>query len=279
MRHVFPQRFFASGLATLVLVACLSAGGARAQDGADTPPAPNPPAEAPEAEPEKTGPPGIGDPFPTHLPIVPPAGEGAKEPAKPTPSDGETVDGPPPAEGGDVEEPSDGAGESAGEGSPSDGGSESEPQSGQALSELVGETPRPLVLVFWSVKCVVCERYGEVLAKLTETIGDSAALVVVVSGSDQAPDAVRKALADAGLVVTVYLDPEGAAAERLGVRVTPTAFVVGADNVLRYRGPIDDDRRARRRDARALLLPAVQAVAAGREVDSADVPPFGSAVR
>ena len=90
--------------------------------------------------------------------------------------------------------------------------------------------------------------------------------------------AVRVALAEAGLDVRVVRDG-GDVAERLGVRVAPTALVFDTERVLRYRGPIDDDRRARGKDARAYLVPAVRAVGEGRAIEAAEVRAFGSAVR
>ena len=322
MRHVFPKRLsqgparnsrgvgrvaVAPALASLAL-ALVCVAGVRADDDPVPTPVPGPdakPATADAAGPaagdaggakpesadaEKPGPPGVGDVFPSRLPIVPLPATGANEAAAgvtetaKSGSPGAAKDGgntgSPPVKSGAGEKPTDGGG---GDGADPAGEAaavvESQAPTGQALAALVGETARPLVLVFWSSECVVCSRYAEALAELAETVGDSAAVVIVATGSEEAPDALRKAFAEVGLGAPVFLDPDRAAAERLGVRVTPTAFVVGPDNVLRYRGPIDDDRRARRRDARALLLPAVQAVASGREVEPADVPPFGSAVR
>jgi len=290
MRHVFPQGTLPRGL-VIVGLALLAVTGARAQDdpvpAPDPKPAADPPAAQPagvageEAESHESRPPAIGDPFPTHLPMVPLPAEGAPVPAEPV-AEPAAPNGSRPAEAADGGDPPKRVEPAVDDETGSEGATPApvvEAPPGQSLADLVGETPRPLVLVFWSSRCVVCERYGEALANLVAKLGDDAAVVLVATGSEQSPEAVREALANADLAVTVFLDPERATAERLGVRVTPSAFVVGADNVLRYRGPIDDDRRARPRDARPLLVPAIEAVVAGREVESGDVPPFGSAVR
>jgi len=290
-RHVFPQGPFVRGLLILGL-ALLAATGVRAQDkpvpppgagtgtgtgtGASVPPSTTGTAGSTDDAPlPAPAPPGVGDLFPTHLPMLPLAPEGAREPTKP--AAGATQ--PPDESTGTSEEDGADAGDDPETTTDTPAEPVPEPPPGQPLAELVGETPRPLVLVFWSSKCVVCKRYGEALSELVATLEERAAVVVVATGSDEAPEAVRAALATAGLAVKVFLDPEKETAERLGVRVTPSAFVIGVDNVLRYRGPIDDDRRARPRDSRALLLPAIEALIADREVESGDVPPFGSAVR
>jgi peroxiredoxin len=154
-----------------------------------------------------------------------------------------------------------------------------EGEDGVTLATLAGEKPRPVVLVFWSGRCSVCKRYAEVLRKLSSGFGDKVALVLVASGSEETAEAVREAQDAAELRLTTLLDTEREAAAVLGVRVTPTAFLIDAEGVLRYRGPIDDDRRARSRDARELLRPAVDAVLAGKDVENGDVRPFGSALR
>lgn len=152
-------------------------------------------------------------------------------------------------------------------------------EEGVELASLVGDEPRPVVLLFWSGRCAVCKRYAEVLQKLVTALEDKVAVVLVASGAEETPETVRAALDTAKLRVPVLLDTERKAAGVLGVRVTPTAFLVDAEGVLRYRGPIDDDRRARSRDARELLRPAIDAVLAGKPVESGDVRPFGSALR
>jgi len=154
-----------------------------------------------------------------------------------------------------------------------------QPDPGMPTATLAGETPRPVVLVFWSSRCPVCKRYAEVLQKLAGALGDRAAVVLVASGADETPENVRQVKDEAKLRLRVLLDTESKAAKALGVRVTPTALLLDAEGVLRYRGPIDDDRRARSRDARELLRPAVEAVLAGKPVENGDIRPFGSALR
>ena len=150
---------------------------------------------------------------------------------------------------------------------------------GVALATFVGEQPRPVIFVFWSSRCPVCARYGEVLQKLSESLGDRVALVLVASGAEETPEAVRKARDAGKLRLPIWLDADRRAAVALGVRVTPTAFLVDAAGVLRYRGPIDDDRRARSRDARELLRPAAEAVLEGKAVETGEIRAFGSSLR
>ncbi len=144
----------------------------------------------------------------------------------------------------------------------------------------VGETgrERPRVLVYRSSRCPVSERYAKTLLAAVEDLGTAADLVLVVTDGDASEADLTETLSRQGLALPVLRDTEGAA-KRLGVRVTPTVLLLAADGTLRYRGPIDNDRRARGKDSRALLVPAVRAVVAGRAVEPAEARPFGSALR
>jgi peroxiredoxin len=139
--------------------------------------------------------------------------------------------------------------------------------------------PRARVYVFWSPRCPVCSRYAPTLSKLMDDFGTKATVALVVSSDGDTDEAVAQALAEQELRLPMLRDTEGRAARRLGVRVSPTAVLVDAGGVLRYRGPIDDDRRARQRDARDHLRPALEAVLTGKTVETSEVRAFGSALR
>lgn len=231
-----------AALALAILLGALA--GVRAQDGGEPAPKPPRPADPPAAA-EPSAAPEDAKPRP------PAVGEAfpASLPVRALPKPGATPD------------------------------SAEEPAPPVTLAELRGEGARPVVLVFWSARCTVCKRYGDVLQKLAGAFGEKVRVVLVATGSQETPDAVRESLRASKLALATYLDPGAGAASALGVRVTPTAFLVDAEGVLRYRGPIDDDRRARSRDARELLRPAIDAVLAGKAVENGDVRAFGSALR
>ncbi len=146
-------------------------------------------------------------------------------------------------------------------------------------AELAGDPAIPVVLVFWSSRCPVSARYGATLARLADEFAGRARFVLVASGADETPDAVRRAVEPLRLRAPVYLDTERLAARRLGIRVTPTAFVVDTARALRYRGPLDDDRRMRPREARELVRPALAALLADKPVETPEVRAFGCALR
>ena len=61
--------------------------------------------------------------------------------------------------------------------------------------------------------------------------------------------------------------------------VTPTALLFDRAGVLRYRGPLNDDRQGRKKEPAQLLRVALVAVQEGRAVEAAEPRAFGSTLR
>jgi thiol-disulfide isomerase/thioredoxin len=142
-----------------------------------------------------------------------------------------------------------------------------------------GDPAKPLVVLFWSTRCPVCRRYAPALRALAKDYESRARIALVFPNATETEADVRDWVAAQNVAAPVALDPKQAAASRLADVVTPTALVVDAAGALRYRGPIDDDRRARGRDTTDHLRIALDAVLAGKNVENAEPRAFGSVVR
>lgn len=84
-----------------------------------------------------------------------------------------------------------------------------------------------------------------------------------------------------GFVFTQLMDPDCRLANALHARVTPEAFLVGADGLVWYRGAIDDSavREGRKRIAvKHYVIDALRAVSAGAAVAVKTVPALGCIV-
>jgi thiol-disulfide isomerase/thioredoxin len=141
------------------------------------------------------------------------------------------------------------------------------------------EPDKPLVTLFWSSRCPVCRRYGAVLKALAKEYEGRARFVVVFPNSTESPADAKAWLDGEVAAVPGALDRRRAAATGLAVAVTPTALVFDGSGVLRYRGPIDDDRRRRQRDTVDHLKIAIDAILAGNPVENPEPRAFGSSVR
>ncbi len=147
------------------------------------------------------------------------------------------------------------------------------------LASFAGDPAKPLVVFFWSAKCPVCRRYAAAVRALAKDVEGRARLAFVFPNATDTEADVRAWLDAQNEAIPTALDRGQAAASKLAAVVTPTAFVFDASGALRYRGPIDDDRRARGKDTTDLLRTALDAVLAGKAVDNAEPRAFGSSVR
>jgi len=141
------------------------------------------------------------------------------------------------------------------------------------------EPDKPLVTLFWSSRCPVCRRYGAVLQKLVKEYEGRARFVVLFPNSTETTADAKAWLTGESAAIPGALDPRREAATRLAAVVTPTALVFDGLGVLRYRGPIDDDRRRRQRDTVDHLRIAIDAVLGGNAVENPEPRAFGSSVR
>jgi thiol-disulfide isomerase/thioredoxin len=141
------------------------------------------------------------------------------------------------------------------------------------------EPDKPLIALFWSSRCPVCRRYGAAIKALAKDYEGRARFVLVFPNSTESPADANAWLAGEVPAVPGALDRRRDAATRLAVVVTPTALVFDASGVLRYRGPIDDDRRRRQRDTIDHLRVAIESILAGSPVENPEPRAFGSAVR
>jgi peroxiredoxin/mono/diheme cytochrome c family protein len=126
------------------------------------------------------------------------------------------------------------------------------------------------VVVFVSFDCPVSKSYTTELADLAKAHADTGVAVVLVAPTDEPRDDVAKAAAAAKAAGPVFLDPKKELAAGLKATVTPEAFVLDADGVVRYRGRVDDAFRERLKRNPVVtshdLKDAVAAVLAGKPV-------------
>lgn len=153
------------------------------------------------------------------------------------------------------------------------------------LSDLAGKAhalhdlkdKKAIVLVFLSFDCPVSTGYSGPLADLAKTYGErGVAFVGICPGEDDAAGVAKNAK-EHKIPFPVFKDTKAAAA--LQAEITPSAFVLDGQFVLRYRGRIDDEYLARlkkkERITRFDLKEALEDVLAGKEVRQPATAPIG----
>lgn len=112
-----------------------------------------------------------------------------------------------------------------------------------ALSDL--KDKKAIVVVFLSFDCPVSTSYSQPLSELARTYGERGASFLGICASEDDATQLNKHLRDYKIRFPVYLDPQHAAADAFKAEITPEAFVLDSQFILRYRGRIDDGYSAR----------------------------------
>ncbi|HEY1189568.1 MAG TPA: redoxin domain-containing protein [Gemmata sp.] len=107
-----------------------------------------------------------------------------------------------------------------------------------ALRDLAKE--KGTVVVFLSFDCPVSNSYATALTELHKAFSAKGIGFVAFVPTDDAPDKVAKKAAEFKLPFPVFSDSKLAAAEAFKAVVTPEAFVLDHNHVVRYRGRIDN---------------------------------------
>jgi peroxiredoxin len=129
---------------------------------------------------------------------------------------------------------------------------------------------KAIIIVFVGTECPIANLYYPTLKELHKRYAEKGVRVLAINSNDQ------DSFADVGaharqraLPFPVLKDPEHKAADALGARRTPEAFLLDGGSVIRYHGRIDDQygytyRRAA--PSKTELKDAIEEILAGKPV-------------
>jgi peroxiredoxin/mono/diheme cytochrome c family protein len=144
------------------------------------------------------------------------------------------------------------------------------------LSELTRRSP--VVLVFLGAKCPAAQRYATRLNQLYATYARRGVqLIGIYPNYDDTAQEVRQCVQEWQLKFPIVHDPEGKLARQLGATMTPQAFLIDRNGILRYRGAIDDNRYENR-VRQHYLRDAIEAVLKGKPVKTPATETFGCTI-
>jgi peroxiredoxin len=153
---------------------------------------------------------------------------------------------------------------------------------GESLALRDLKDKKAVVIVFLSFECPVAAGYAQSLAELAADYQDRNVAFVGICAGDDGPDGAGESAQDFRLPFPVCRDERGAAADALAAEVTPEAFVLDGDFVVRYRGRIDDRYAARLKPSAAVtrhdLRLALDEVLAGVPVTEPKTRAVGCAI-
>lgn len=138
----------------------------------------------------------------------------------------------------------------------------------RSLEDFAG---RVVVFEFWSFKCPPSAAYDERMAALDAKYRSRGVIILAVDSNKNEPaEEVRLNRVNRNLPFPVLMDQDGTLAESLGATHTPSVVILDGKGIIRYRGAIDNNKRAGERDRIAYTDDALDAVLSDRPVPQAE---------
>lgn len=138
---------------------------------------------------------------------------------------------------------------------------------------------KAIVIVFLSFDCPVSTGYSQPLAELAKSYAERGVAFVGVCPGDDDAATVAKHAREFKIPFPVFKDDVPGATAALHAEVTPSAFVLDGQFILRYRGRIDDEYAARLKKKEKItrfdLKEALEDVLAGKAVRQPATQPIG----
>ena len=136
----------------------------------------------------------------------------------------------------------------------------------------------PVIFIFLSAECPVAQRYAMRLKRMHKEFTDKHVTIVgVYSNENDSVEEVQEYLKRAEYPFPIVKDVDGSLARNLGATMTPQAHLIDTSGVLRYRGPIDDNRYVTR-VKHTYLRDAIVATLSGKEIQIKETPAFGCTI-
>jgi hypothetical protein len=140
--------------------------------------------------------------------------------------------------------------------------------------------PAPVtVLIFYSAHCACFAAHREAIRAVAAHVGARRGRIFLVASEPGAPGAPAVLPADAALGIPILIDAGGALARALGAEFATFSVVFDGTQTAVYRGGIDSARTSVGPDAKPYLLPAVEAVLAGRAPERAQAKTLGCTLK
>lgn len=136
----------------------------------------------------------------------------------------------------------------------------------------------PVIFVFLATECPIAQRYAMRLKRMhSEFSPKHATIIGVYSNENDSIDDVKNYLKKAEYSFPIVKDSDGSLARYLGATMTPQAHLIDSTSILRYRGPIDDNRYVTR-VKHHYLKDALDAIINGNPISIQETPAFGCTI-
>ena len=135
------------------------------------------------------------------------------------------------------------------------------------------------VVIFIATRCPVSNSYNDRMNAIYDDYSPKGVKFVFINANNNEPASeVAQHAQEHHFHFAVYKDQGSLVADEFGAQVTPEAFVMDANGVMRYHGYVDDSMNASRVHTQGLRL-ALDALAAGNAPPHAETKAFGCSIK
>ena len=145
------------------------------------------------------------------------------------------------------------------------------------LHKLSSYRGRIVIVNFWSAECPHSERTDQVILDSLAGWGEEVVILPIASNRNESAQMVEE-IAKMRHIPTVLLDAGHIVADLYEAVSTPQVFVVDREDILRYRGAVDDVRFRQPKATRFYLEEVMEALLNGRKPDLEETLAYGCAI-
>lgn len=146
-----------------------------------------------------------------------------------------------------------------------------------SLTSLQGEDGA--LLIFISTRCPVSNNYNQRMEALHRDYGSRGVRVVGINANRNEPvEEIRGHAREKSLSFLILKDVDNRVADYFGASVTPEAYLIDTQNVLRYHGRLDADQYDPSLNANEMRR-ALDAFLSGGEISNAGKKAFGCSIK
>lgn len=147
----------------------------------------------------------------------------------------------------------------------------------RSLKSLAGKNGT--LLVFLSAQCPVVKAYNERIVAISDAYAKNGiSFVGINSNATESLEWIKSNATEVGYKFPVLIDKGNVIADKLGADTTPEVFYFDANNVLLYRGAIDNDRSGKSITDN-YLKSAFDLTLAGKKIDRTTANAFGCSIK
>jgi peroxiredoxin len=135
------------------------------------------------------------------------------------------------------------------------------------------------VLIFWSVQCPVVQAYSDRVVSLSNEYREKGVEIIpIYPNTTESTEEVKEHIASRNYDLKIMMDEDHKITNMFGATKTPEVYLIDENNVLVYKGRVDDSQNESKISSRDLKN-ALDELIAGNEITVKETKAFGCSIK